>query len=179
MVTIKRYFRGIRKPFISKGSFRVVLIFALPLILLLLVHTFWLTQVEVRGDRPDLELLSGDRILVNRTTYGVKLPFEHRWGYHRLGYGQPERGDMVVYEDPGGSGQVFIGRIDGLPGDTLWFEEDPAAYMIVPAGMYGADGTLFPVRCLIGTPVCISYSVDSSKPFYQMLRSGRLFSSLE
>lgn len=57
----------------------------------------------------------GDRILVNKLVYNLKIPFTN---VMLAKLGEPERGDIVVFEQPG-SGTVMVKRLIGLPGDRV------------------------------------------------------------
>lgn len=61
-------------------------------------------------------LLIGDHILVNKLSYGFRLPFVthalHNWGV-------PSHGDVVVFTLPEDSSTNIIKRVIGLPGDTV------------------------------------------------------------
>ena len=179
MVTVKRYIRGIRRPFLLKGWWGFVFSLMFAVVLILVVHTFFFTQVEMRTNRSDLGLLSGDRILVSKMSYGVRVPFAQYLGYHRWGTGMPQRGEMVVFDYPGVSKNVSLDRVSGLPGDTVWVEEDEGAFFVVPEGALSIGTLLLPDTCLIGHPVCISFSVDAQQPFYRKLRQKRFFKAIE
>lgn len=61
-------------------------------------------------------LLIGDLILVNKFTYGLKLPVLNT----RLTTGNPlERGDVVVFRYPPKPSVDYIKRVVGLPGDEI------------------------------------------------------------
>ena len=60
-------------------------------------------------------IVEGDRILVNKLAYDVRLPFTHIT-LARLG--EPERGDVVVF-DSEVSGVRLVKRVVGIPGDTV------------------------------------------------------------
>lgn len=61
-------------------------------------------------------LLVGDLILVNKFTYGLKLPVFNT----RLTQGQPvERGDVVVFRYPPRPSIDYIKRVVGVPGDEV------------------------------------------------------------
>jgi signal peptidase I len=60
-------------------------------------------------------LVEGDRILVNKLAYDLKVPFTT---WHLAEWGNPERGDIAVFYSPH-DGQRLVKRVIGLPGDTV------------------------------------------------------------
>jgi signal peptidase I len=64
-------------------------------------------------------LLIGDFILVNKFTYGLRLPINN---HKFVELGAPERGDVVVFKPPHDPQNNWIKRVIGLPGDTIAFE---------------------------------------------------------
>lgn len=58
----------------------------------------------------------GDRIFTNRVAYDLKLPFTN---VILARTGEPERGDVVVFESPKEAGLVLVKRLIGLPGDQI------------------------------------------------------------
>ena len=106
-------------------------------------------------------LLQGDFILVNKYNYGLRLPVLNR---KVLAVGEPRRGDVVVFRYPGdphlgdadpNTGQDYIKRIIGLPGDHVAVAEDrvvvngqPVAY--APEGIFVGTGTTLPFN---GAPI--------------------------
>lgn len=68
--------------------------------------------------RPTLEV--GDFILVNKFTYGLRLPIvEAKF----LPIGDPRRGDVVVFRYPVNPSQDFIKRVVGVGGDVVKYED--------------------------------------------------------
>ena len=65
-------------------------------------------------------LLVGDFIVVNKFSYGVRLPVLNK---KIIKTGQPERGDVVVFRYPEDPGVNFIKRAVGLPGDTITYRD--------------------------------------------------------
>jgi signal peptidase I len=63
---------------------------------------------------PTLEI--GDFILVNKFTYGLRLPITHR---KVIKINEPQRGDVVVFRYPPDPTQNYIKRLIGLPGDEI------------------------------------------------------------
>lgn len=66
-------------------------------------------------------LLIGDFILVNKFSYGFKVPFSDWFSdpIYITGPGKPERGDVIVFKYPKDESLNYIKRVIGLPGDTV------------------------------------------------------------
>lgn len=71
-------------------------------------------------------LMIGDFILVNKLSYGVKVPFtdvvfgEKSFNpTYIFGKSSPKRGDVIVFKYPKDLSINYIKRVVGLPGDTL------------------------------------------------------------
>lgn len=62
----------------------------------------------------------GDFILVNKFSYGVRLPF---LGHTIIPINKPKRGEVMVFIPPGDT-RNFIKRIVGLPGDVVEFKNN-------------------------------------------------------
>ncbi len=98
------------------------------LIRTLLVQPFWIPSGSMKST-----LLIGDFLFVNKFAYGYSAQscpafrgfnlcgaFEGSKG--RLLGGDPERGDVVVFKHPT-TGQDYIKRLIGLPGDTILVQD--------------------------------------------------------
>ena len=84
---------------------------------------FTIYTVEGEGLAP--VFLKGDRVMVNRWSYGLRTGSdEGLFNYGRLCRQLPKKGDFIAYEDPRDStGQsVLFGRCQALPGDTVYHE---------------------------------------------------------
>ena len=68
---------------------------------------------------PTLQI--GDHILVSKITYGLKLPYTD---WEIIPFGEPERGDVVVFRYPEQPAVDYIKRIVGTPGDTIEVRND-------------------------------------------------------
>ena len=77
---------------------------------------------------PTLQI--GDHILVSKLSYGLQWPTDCKmlWSFPPVNcytsttvitFGQPDRGDIVVFRFPEDEEKDFIKRIVGLPGDTI------------------------------------------------------------
>jgi signal peptidase I len=64
-------------------------------------------------------LLVGDLILVNKFTYGVRLPIVNK---KVIAVNDPQRGDVMVFKYPRDMSQDYIKRVIGVPGDKITYE---------------------------------------------------------
>jgi len=65
-------------------------------------------------------ILVGDRVLVNKLAYDLKVPFTT---WHIAQWNNPQRGDIVVFFSPK-DGTRLVKRVIGLPGDTVELRND-------------------------------------------------------
>ena len=87
-------------------------------------------------------IIEGDRILVNKMAYDVRVPFTH---YSLLKMSDPEPGDIVVF-DSQVSDKRLVKRIIGVPGDvvemrdnTLFINGHKLNYRDVASTAYSSD----------------------------------------
>jgi signal peptidase I len=64
-------------------------------------------------------LLVGDLILVNKFTYGIRLPVLNQ---KIIEVNNPQRGDVMVFKYPKDMTQDYIKRVIGVPGDKITYE---------------------------------------------------------
>ena len=64
-------------------------------------------------------LLVGDLILVNKYTYGIRLPIINK---KIIQLNDPQRGDVMVFKYPKDMSQDYIKRVIGVPGDKITYE---------------------------------------------------------
>ena len=65
-------------------------------------------------------IVEGDRILVDKSTYGWRVPFTTM----RLTQGNdPRRGDIVIFDSPE-DGTTLVKRVVGLPGDSVEMRDE-------------------------------------------------------
>jgi signal peptidase I len=65
-------------------------------------------------------LLIGDFILVNKFTYGIRLPIVN---VKLVDINQPQRGDVMVFRYPEDPSLDYIKRIVGVPGDVVEYRD--------------------------------------------------------
>ncbi|MCC7219785.1 MAG: signal peptidase I [Candidatus Contendobacter sp.] len=115
---------------LSKSFFPVILA-------VLVLRSFIIEPFRIPSDSMVPTLLNGDFILVNKFSYGLRLPVLNAKFF---GSGQPARGDVVVFRYPREPSVAYIKRVVGLPGDRLEYRNkqlfingQPAALTPLPA----------------------------------------------
>jgi signal peptidase I len=84
-------------------------------------------------------LLVGDRVLVNKLAYDLKVPFTTLHLFH---WADPKRGDVIVCFEPT-TGLRLVKRVIGLPGDVIGLRDNVLFINDTPAQYYPLDfGTL-------------------------------------
>ena len=106
---------------------RTLLTLLIAVALVLLVRTLAFTSCTIPSDGMENTLYRGDRVMVNKWSYGLRLPFPSLIGYHRWAPDGVRRGDVVLFNNPAPADpstpidrrEVYISRCVGQPGDTL------------------------------------------------------------
>lgn len=65
-------------------------------------------------------ILVGDRIVVNKLAYDLRVPFTHA---RLASWRAPRRGDVVTFTSPA-NGQLLVKRVVALPGDEVSMERN-------------------------------------------------------
>ena len=115
-----------------------------PVILaVLLLRSFLVEPFRIPSNSMMPTLLTGDFILVNKFSYGIRLPVLNK---KIIAVGEPGRGDVVVFRYPKDPSVDYIKRVVGLPGDRVgyynkivYINGEPAGQ--VPAGVYIGVGS--------------------------------------
>ncbi|MCB0366065.1 MAG: signal peptidase I [Bdellovibrionaceae bacterium] len=89
------------------------------LVFIILFRVTIADQYHVPSGSMEPTIAIGDRVLVNKLSFHVKVPFTN---VVLANLGEPVRGDIVVFEKPGDN-TVMIKRLIGLPGDYLEIED--------------------------------------------------------
>jgi signal peptidase I len=92
----------------------------------LLIRSFLAEPFRIPSSSMMPTLLTGDFILVNKFTYGLRVPVLNK---KFVQVGEPKRGDVIVFRYPGMSpedpnkGVDYIKRVVGLPGDEITYRD--------------------------------------------------------
>ncbi len=88
------------------------------LLFVLVLRSFVAEPYQIPSESMVPTLLVGDFILVNKYSYGLRLPV---FGTKIVDIGEPERGDVMVFVPPHDP-RYFIKRVVGIPGDRVVYE---------------------------------------------------------
>jgi len=90
-------------------------------VLVLVLRSFLFEPFRIPSDSMMPTLQDGDFILVNKFSYGLRLPVLNT---KFLSLGEPKRGDVVVFRWPVDPAVNYIKRVVGLPGDRIKVIDD-------------------------------------------------------
>ena len=105
---------------------RALAVFVAASLVLWLLRAFVCQVYNVESAHPAVPFLYGDRVVVTKTDYGMRLPSCVPGQCCRLGSGSPQRGDMIAFNIPSSpgflGGNVTLARCMALPGDTVYID---------------------------------------------------------
>jgi signal peptidase I len=86
------------------------------IVVVFLIRSFWVEPFKIPSGSMKPTLLVGDFILVNKYTYGIRLPVVNR---KVVDVNPIRRGDVVVFRYPADPSVDYIKRVVGTPGDKV------------------------------------------------------------
>jgi signal peptidase I len=89
------------------------------LLIVFLLRSFLAEPFRIPSGSMMPTLLVGDFILVNKFTYGIRLPVINKKIFP---LNEPQRGDIVVFRFPKDPTVDYIKRVIGVPGDKIVYE---------------------------------------------------------
>jgi signal peptidase I len=92
----------------------------------LLIRTLFIEPFRIPSGSMLPTLQVGDQIFVNKFIYGVRIPYANVVPFSIVR--RPERGDVIVFDNPV-TGQDYIKRVVGIPGDVIRFRNDGMVYL--------------------------------------------------
>ena len=112
---------GPSKPGWKDKFIKEVKSFSLILVLVLGFRSMFFEPFRIPSGSMIPTLMIGDFILVNKFSYGFKVPFVHWFSdpIYITGPTTPKRGDVIVFKYPEDKDINFIKRVVGLPGDRI------------------------------------------------------------
>ena len=86
------------------------------IVVVFLIRSFWVEPFKIPSGSMKPTLLVGDFILVNKYTYGIRLPVINK---KIVDINPIKRGDVVVFRYPADPTVDYIKRVVGTPGDRI------------------------------------------------------------
>jgi signal peptidase I len=113
-----RYFLRKRRPADAKDPWWVEYgaSFFPVIVIVFVLRSFLVEPFKIPSGSMIPTLLVGDFILVNKFTYGIRLPVINK---KVVAMGSPQRGDVIVFRYPVDPSLDYIKRVVGLPGDRI------------------------------------------------------------
>lgn len=97
----------------AKSFFPVILV-------VFFVRSFIVEPFKIPSGSMMPTLLAGDFILVNKFTYGLRVPILNNTFFEM---NHPKRGDVIVFHYPPEPSVDYIKRVIGLPGDKIKYQD--------------------------------------------------------
>jgi signal peptidase I len=111
-----------------------------PVILIVfLLRSFLVEPFKIPSSSMVPTLLVGDFILVNKFTYGIRLPVVNR---KVVPLNEPQRGDVMVFRYPEDPSLDYIKRVVGVPGDRVEYRNKRLAINGQPVPLRQVDDYL-------------------------------------
>ena len=89
---------------------------AIALFIALILRSFLVEAFRIPSGSMIPTLLIGDHIFVNKYVYGLMLPFVNK---RIVEWGEPKRGEVIVFVYPNDPDKDYIKRVIGVPGDKI------------------------------------------------------------
>ena len=175
-----------------KKTLRFLLALVVAFAVMLMVRAVGLTIYTIDGPGLEPVFEAGDRVLVNRWSYGLRIGGSSGiFDYGRIGRQPVRRGDLVAFETPADStgNHILLCRCVGLPGDSITVDGHP---VIVPsiancasADYYWMESVnpdnaadsrslgFIAEELIIGRAVAVVYNHHPERPLWNGWRSDR------
>ena len=95
---------------INFRKYKWILAFAGAVVVVLLLRGFAFTSCLIPSTGMENSIFQGERILVNKWSYGLRVPFMTLFSYHRWGERPVQQQDIVVFNTPASIRQPVIDR---------------------------------------------------------------------
>ena len=89
------------------------------IVVVFLIRSFWVEPFKIPSGSMKPTLLVGDFILVNKYTYGIRIPVINK---KVIDVNPIRRGEVVVFRYPADPSVDYIKRVVGLPGDRVVYK---------------------------------------------------------
>ncbi len=105
------------------------------IVVVFLIRSFWVEPFKIPSGSMKPTLLVGDFILVNKYTYGIRIPVVNK---KVVDINPIKRGDVVVFRYPSDPTVDYIKRVVGTPGDKIAYRGKRLSVNGEPVAVQGA-----------------------------------------
>ena len=175
-----------------KGTLRFIIALAVALVTVLAFRALVMTVCTIEGDGLSPQFIEGDRVVINRWSYGLRTGEKGSlFDYGRICRQKVKKGDFIAFEDS--VGRILICQCTALPGDTVYLGKDRSP-CVVP-NIEDCDGQdyywvrsinnnnpidsrqlgFIPEERIIGRACMVLFNHAPEAPFWKGYSSGRLF----
>lgn len=174
-----------------KKTLRFLLAFLIAFALMMVVRAVGLAIYTIDGPGLEPAFQAGDRVVVNRWSYGLRVGGKDSFfNYGRLVRQPIQKGEIVAFENPQNTSQLLICRCTALPGDTV---SHGGQTLLVPSLKDCADADYYWMESInpsnavdshtlgfiaeefvIGRAVMVIYSREPQAPLWKGWRTERL-----
>jgi signal peptidase I len=127
-------------PFSWRAVLEIIQALALAVIISVVLNLFVVQVTEVRQRSMESTLLQADRVLVSKVDYR---------------FGQPQRGDIVVFQPTTDSSIPYVKRVAAVAGDTVELKDGNLYVNGQKTDYAGAHGTTAPQSPAVAYPLKI------------------------
>ncbi len=139
------------------------------LLIIFVLRSFLFEPFRIPSGSMKPTLVEGDFILVNKFSYGIRLPILNK---KVLDTNDVKRGDVAVFRYPVEPRQDFIKRVIGLPGDVIFYSDDKE--LLIKPACHAEDVKSCPPVTNIGRELKITVGSEGN-PFLGDIYEESLF----
>ncbi len=162
-----------------RNTLKFIVALVVSLLVMLAFRALVFTIYSVNGAGLEPAFVAGDKVVVNRWSYGLRTGGGGLFSYGRLCWQSPAKGDYVAFEDS--VGNLLVGRCMALPGDTVTL---PGIGRAVMPGKEYCDthdcyfldkAGIVTEEQIIGRVVMVLYNHGAGFPFWSGYDGSRTF----
>ena len=175
-----------------KRAARFIVALAVAFIAMLAFRALVMTVCTIEADGLAPQFIEGDRVLINRWSYGLRTGENGGlFGYGRICRQKIKKGDFIAFEDT--LGRMLICQCAAVPGDTIYLSKSGDHSPCVVPGIINCDDQNYywvrsigrnnptdsrqlgfiPEERIVGRACLILFSRDPKAPIWRGYRSER------
>ena len=149
-----------------RGALKFLFALAVALVVMLAFRGLVMTVCTIEGDGLHPHFMAGDRVVINRWSYGLRTGEKGSlFDYGRIGRQEIKKGDFIAFDDS--IGRLFICRCTALPGDTIKNMVVPGIVNCADQDYYCGELGMIPEERIIGRVCMILFNHHPSEPFWK------------